>query len=111
MLNSRLRKQSPWFGALVALAIGAIAASGVLVYVRTEITSMRYELGRRVSREHELSLEVERLRVEAAALAAPERIEPRAKELGLIYPAPQQVLSLSDNHLTALHDVAAGGLR
>ncbi|MGH7292279.1 MAG: cell division protein FtsL [Myxococcota bacterium] len=111
MLNSRLREPSPWFGALVALALGAIAASGVLVWVRTHVTSMRYELGRRVSHEHELSLEVERLRVEAAALAAPERIEPRALELGLIYPAPEQVISLADNRLAALHDVAAGGPR
>jgi cell division protein FtsL len=111
MLNSRLRKQRPWFGALVALALGAIAASGVLVYVRTHVTSMRYELGRRASHEHAFSLEVERLRVEVAALAAPERIEPRALELGLIYPAPEQVLSLSDNHLAAIHDVAAGGPR
>jgi len=111
MLNARLRKRSPWFGALVALALGAIAASGVLVYVRTHLTSMRYELGRRVSHEHALSREVERLRVEAAALAAPERIEPRALELGLIYPAPEQVVTLSDSHLAALHDVAAGGPR
>jgi len=111
MLNSRLRKQSPWFGALVALALGVIAASGVLVYVRTHVTSLRYELGRRVSHEHELSLEVERLRVEAAALAAPERIEPRAFDLGLIYPAPAQVLTLPDHHLAALHDVAAGDPR
>ncbi|MEX2208999.1 MAG: cell division protein FtsL [Myxococcota bacterium] len=111
MLNSRLRKQSPWFGAGIALALGAIAASGVLVYVRTHVTSLRYELGRRVSHERELSLEVERLRVEAAALAAPERIEPRAFDLGLIYPAPTQVLTLQDHHLAALHDVAAGDPR
>ncbi len=108
MLNSRLRKQRPWFGAGVALALGFIAASGVLVYVRTHVTSLRYELGRRVSHEHELSLDVERLRVEVAALAAPERIEPRALDLGLIYPAPEQVLSLHDSHLARLHDVAAG---
>ena len=111
MLNSKLRTQTPWFGTLVALAIGVIAASGVLVYVRTQVTSMRYELGRRVSHEHELSLEVERLRVETAALAAPERIEPRALELGLIYPAPKQVVTLSDNHLAALRDVAGGAPR
>lgn len=111
MLNSRLRKQSPWTGALIALALGAIAASGVLVYVRTHVTSMRYELGRRVSHEHALSLEVERLRVETAALAAPERIEPRALELGLIYPAPDQVVSISDTQRAVPHDVAAGGPR
>ena len=111
MLNSRLRAHGPWFGALVALALGAIAASGVLVYVRTHVTSLRYELGRRVSHEHALSLEVERLRVETAALAAPERIEPRALELGLIYPAPDQVVSLSNGQLAAPHDVAAGGPR
>lgn len=111
MLNSRLQKQRPWFGGLVALALGVIAASGVLVYVRTYVTSMRYELGRRVSHEHELSLVVERLRVEVAALGAPERIEPRAFDLGLIYPTPDQVVSLTDHHLAALHDVAGGDPR
>lgn len=111
MLNARLHKQGPWFSALVALALGAIAASGVLVYVRTHVTSLRYELGRRVSHEHALSLEVERLRVETAALSAPERIEPRALELGLIYPAPEQIVSLSDNPLATPRDVAAGGPR
>jgi cell division protein FtsL len=111
VLNSRLRKQSPWTGALIALALGAIAASGVLVYVRTHVTSMRYELGRRVSHEHALSLEVERLRVETAALAAPERIEPRALELGLSYPTPDQVVSIADRQLAVPHDVAAGGPR
>jgi cell division protein FtsL len=70
---------------------------------------MRYELGRRVSHEHELSLEVERLRVEAAALASPERIEPRALELGLVYPKPEQVVSLHEPRVARAHDVAAGG--
>lgn len=108
MLNTRLQGHRPWFGALLALVLGAIAASGVLVYVRTYVISLRYELGRRVSHEHELSLVVERLRIEVAALAAPERIEPRAFELGLIYPSPEQVVSLADPHLAALSDVAGG---
>jgi len=111
MLNARLRQRGPWFGALVALAFGAIAASGVLVYVRTKVTSMRYELGRRVSHEHELALDVERMRVEVAALASPERIEPRALELGLVYPRPEQVVSLQEPRVAGVHDVAAGARR
>ena len=110
MLNTRLRKSGPWFYGLLALALGAIAASGVLVYVRTELTSLRYELGRRLSAEHELGLEVERLRIEAAALAAPERVEPRAKSLGLVYPKPDQIVSLDAPGHTQ-RDVAAGPKR
>ena len=110
MLNTRLRKSGPWFYGLLALALGAIAASGVLVYVRTQLTSLRYELGRRVSQEHELGMEVERLRIEAAALAAPERIEPRAKALGLVYPKPEQILAL-DGSSHGQRDVAAGAKR
>jgi cell division protein FtsL len=94
VLNSRLRQSGPWFQVLLALALGVIAASGGLVYVRTRLTSLRYELGRRVAREHALSLEVERLRIESAALSAPERIEPRARALGLVYPRPEQVVAL-----------------
>ena len=74
MLNTRLQGHRPWFGALLALVLGAIAASGVLVYVRTYVISLRYELGRRVSHEHELSLVVERLRIEVAALGAGDEV-------------------------------------
>lgn len=107
MLNSRLRHSGPWFQVLLALALGVIAASGGLVYVRTRLTSLRYELGRRVAQEHALSLEVERLRVEAAALAAPERVEPRARAIGLAYPRPEQVVALGADGHTLSH-VAAG---
>ena len=107
MLNSRLRKSGPWFQVLLALALGVIAASGGLVYVRTRLTSLRYELGRRVGQEHALSLEVERLRIEAAALSAPERIEPRARAIGLTYPRPEQVVALDATGHT-LRPVAAG---
>lgn len=107
MLNARLRRSGPLFYALVALALGAIAASGGLVYVRTRLTSLRYELGRRVAQEQALSLEVERLRVEAAALEAPERVEPRARALGLVYPRPEQVVAI-DATGGAPHAVAAG---
>jgi cell division protein FtsL len=106
VLNSRLRRSGPWFQVLLALALGVIAASGGLVYVRTRLTSLRYELGRRVSQEHSLSLEVERLRVEAAALSAPERVEPRARALGLTYPRPEQVVALGPDG--TLSHVAAG---
>ena len=110
MLNSRLRHSGPWFQALLALALGVIAASGGLVYVRTRLTSLRYELGRRVAQENALSLEVERLRIEAAALSAPERIEPRARALGLTYPKPDQVVALEPDGRTLSH-VAAGRKR
>ena len=55
-------------------------------------------------------MEVERLRIEAAALAAPERIEPRAKALGLMYPKPEQILALDETR-HGQRDVAAGAKR
>jgi cell division protein FtsL len=109
VLNSRLRQSGPWFQVLLALALGVIAASGGLVYVRTRLTSLRYELGRRVAQEHALSLEVERLRIEATALSAPERIEPRARALGLTYPKPDQIVALEPDG--RLSHVAAGRTR
>lgn len=106
MLNARLRQHGPWFGVLLALVAGFVLAAGGLVYARTRVTSMRYELGRRIAREQALLDEVERLRVEVAALAAPDRLEPRAKRLGLIYPTPEQVVALPRSEPA---QIAAGG--
>jgi glycine/D-amino acid oxidase-like deaminating enzyme len=102
MLNARLWQRSRWLHPILACAVGAVLGAGVLVAVRTEVTSLRYELGRLQAIEAEREDRVQRLGVVAAALRAPERIGPRALELGMAYPEPGQVLALPRP------DVAAG---
>ena len=66
------------------------------MWTRTEILSLRYEHASLLERESELLGEVEKLRVEAAALSAPERIERRAQALGLRYPRAGQIIPASE---------------
>jgi hypothetical protein len=94
MLNARLWQPSRWLYPILACAVGAVLGAALLVAVRTEVTSLRYELGRLQALEAEREAQVQRLGVVAAALRAPERIGPRAERLGMIYPGPGQVLSL-----------------
>ena len=102
MLNARLWQRSRWLYPILACAVGAVLGALLLVVVRTEVTSLRYELGRLQAVEAGLEDQVQRLGVVAAALRAPERIAPRALKLGMAYPEPGQVLSLPQP------DVAAG---
>ncbi len=75
--------------------LGVIVAAACLVGARTQITSLRYELQKSRSAETQLRREVERLRIEAAVLTAPKRLEARALELGMTYPRSGQVVSLA----------------
>jgi hypothetical protein len=102
MLNARLWQRSRWLHPILACAVGAVLGAGLLVAVRTEVTSLRYELGRLQAIEAAREDRVQRRGVVAAALRAPERIGPRALELGMAYPEPGQVLALPRP------DVAAG---
>lgn len=102
-MNTPLRVAGPVQRALVATAIGVLLGAGALVWTRTEILSLRYQLARGVDRAGELRGEVEKLSVEVAALSAPARVERQARALGLGDPQPGQVLRL------AAGDVAAGG--
>lgn len=78
----------------LASVLGIVIGAAVLVAVRTEVTSLRYRLTELHEREARLRTDIEKLRVESAVLASPERLEPRARELGLVPPAAGQVLSL-----------------
>ena len=110
MLNARLWQRSRWQYPMLACAVGAVLGAALLVVVRTEVTSLRYDLGRLHATEVELEDDVQKLGVVAAALRAPERIGPRAQKLGMTYPEPGQVLSLPipDQGSLPLPDVAAG---
>jgi cell division protein FtsL len=63
-----------------------LAATLMLTALRLEITRLRYELSALHRRRVVASADVARLRVETAALAAPARIEEKARALGLVYP-------------------------
>ncbi len=104
MLNARLRRGGFWLRVILASALGLVAAGALLATARTELTSLRYELGRLQEREAELRDRVEALHVETAALRSPEQVRPRALALGMVYPEPGQVIALPPQ-------VGAGGAR
>ena len=95
-MNTRVRHASPLVSYALLTAAGLAVGAAALVWTRTEILSLRYEQSRMLSRELELRSEVEKLRVEQAALSAPDRIEPRARKLGLRYPAAGQVIRIGN---------------
>ncbi len=95
-MNPRLRRGGPWLRIALASAVGVAVGAGALVWTRTEILSLRYELSRLVDDEARLLADVEKLHVEAAVLSTPERIESRARKLGLRYPRTGDVVRLSD---------------
>ncbi len=102
MVNLRLKRSGRWLGILLATVVGISVGSGALVWTRTHIVSLHYRLTRLGELETHLRRDVEKLRLEAAALASPRRIEAKARALGLGYPKAGQVV-----HLSAL-DVASG---
>jgi cell division protein FtsL len=102
-VNTQLRAGGSLQRALVATAIGVLLGAGALVWTRTAILSLQYQLARLVDREAELRGEVEKLEIEVAALSAPARVEREARALGLREPQPGQVLRV------ATGDGAAGG--
>lgn len=91
-MNARLRRGGPVLRCVVATAIGLGLGAGALVWTRTEFTSLRYERAELLEQKARLRIEVEKLRVESAALSTHERIERRALALGLRYPQPGQVI-------------------
>jgi cell division protein FtsL len=94
-VNVRLRRSGPLARLLWFTALGLLIGAGVIVWARTEVTRLRYQLMQAYETETLLRDEVEKLRVEAAALAAPERLVKEALALGLRYPEPGQVVAVS----------------
>jgi cell division protein FtsL len=94
VLNVRLRRSGtflPWVFTLTAICL---LTAGALVWTRTHITRLGYELSDLLAREAELRRDVEKLRIAAAVLADPERLERRGRRLGLTPPAAGQVIRL-----------------
>ena len=95
MVNARLRHGGHVLRVGLALALGIGISAATLVSARIEVTSLRYRLSALLERESELRRQVEKLRVEEAALAAPDQLEGRARSLGLRYPVTGQVVRLA----------------
>ncbi len=96
-MNVRLRKGGPLLRWLVPGALLLGTTLGIVVAARTEVTALRYRLVQLLERETHLRAEVEKLRIEGAALASPKRVEKRARALGLADPRPGQVIALSSS--------------
>ncbi len=93
-MNVRLQRGGPWARALLYGAAGAVLGMMAVVWTRHEIQSLKYRLGDQARQRAALHSEIEKLEIEAAALASPRRIEERALALGLRYPQPGQVIHL-----------------
>ncbi len=91
-MNARLSVGGPLLRVILATVLGIAIGSAALVWTRTRVVSLRYELARRVNEHADLRADVEKLRVEVAALSSPDRIEAEARQLGLRYPRAGQIL-------------------
>ena len=96
-MNRRLESPGPFLRLALAATLGLAIGAATLVWAHTRIVSLRYERVELIQEEARLREELERLRLERAALAAPERIERLARRLGLEHPAPGQVHSVELN--------------
>jgi cell division protein FtsL len=95
-MNVRLRTTGRLVPLLVPTLIVAVTASGVVVWARTEMTALGYRIALSLEEETELQSEVEKLRVEVAALSSPDRIERQARAAGLVDPRPGQIVTLEE---------------
>lgn len=84
------------FGLHALLFAFCLVSALVLTYSRLEITRLRYDLNNLHQKRQTLLAEADRLRVEAAALSSPRRIEKLAREAGFTYPDRDSVVVLDD---------------
>jgi cell division protein FtsL len=93
-MNVRLRRGG-WLVRALGPAVVALATIiGLSVWTRTEVTALRYRISQLRDEESAMRRDVERLRIEVAALASPDRIEREARRLGLKRPRPGQIVPL-----------------
>jgi len=82
---------------VTALAVAAllVAASLLCVWSRIEVVRQGYANAAAAKQIKELTAEQENLRVQAASLRSPDRIETIAREkLRMQYPKPEQIMTL-----------------
>ncbi len=79
-----------------AVVLFCLASTLLLTAVRLEITRLRYELSGLHRQREAISAECARLEVELAALAAPRRIEEKARAVGFVYPGRENIVVLDE---------------
>ena len=85
---------APARATVMALAVAALLVAACLfcVWSRLEVVRQGYANAAAAKQIKSLTAEQEKLRVEAATLRSPDRIEAIAKErLGMQFPAPEQI--------------------
>ena len=102
MVNSRRKPNGPILRVALGATLGLVLGASALVWTRSEITQLRYRLAEVDVLRVQLERRVEKLRIEAAALSAPEKLEARARSLGLRYPTAGEVVYV---------DLSAAGAR
>jgi cell division protein FtsL len=65
-----------------------------VTWARVHVTSLRYLHADLIHETHAVRTDVEKLRIEAAALSSPDRIERLARRQGLNFPEAGQVVVL-----------------
>lgn len=80
----------------VSAFVFCLTSALLLTALRLEITRSSYELSELYAHKDSLATEVSRLEIEAAALAAPRRIEALAKKLGFVYPDRGSIIVLDE---------------
>lgn len=79
-----------------AAFVFCLASALLLTALRLEITRSGYDLSNLYDRRQALTAEVARLKVEAASLAHPRRIEEEARKLGYIHPDRDSIVVLDE---------------
>lgn len=79
-----------------AILLLCLTSTLLLTAVRLEITRLRYELNGLHRQRETISAEVARLELELAALAAPRKIEEKAKAAGFVYPDRESIAVLDE---------------
>ncbi|MDT8441645.1 MAG: cell division protein FtsL [Desulfuromonadales bacterium] len=80
---------------LLAMIAAILVVSLFFVWSRVEVIGMEYELSRLETNLRDAGKETARLRLEAASLSSPERIEQVARQqLGLRLPTVEQVITV-----------------
>ena len=81
----------------LAVVVSVLLLSAVMVFIwcRMKVVNIGYEISKASVEKKALIDKNNRLRIELGKLKSPERIERAAKaELGLIYPAPERMVTV-----------------
>lgn len=85
----------PSLAPLLVFAVVLMVLSLFFVWSRLHVTNLEYAISSLESELRTLEQEQSRLRLEAASLRSPERIERLARvELGLRIPAPERIITV-----------------